>query len=345
MNKEPVFILGCTKSGTSLIRNLFDGHPAVFAAPAESHFFQYTGSWVSYFFRRSQPKNFTYDEMKDQLVKWVDFSNRRSNAVADGFTAGKWSLEMFKEIMFSKPVNNLRELSDLYIEGMYAALHNKPYPNLHFVEKSVENVEFASEWLQLYPNAKFIHILRNPYSNLVAIRKYMNSPRFPFSNRALVSMNSSYYFLYKNLRLINQAQYRVILYEDLLSEPEKIMKQLADFIGIDFAKTLLIPTVFGESWAGNSTSGKSFSGISKLNLERWKKDITKYEIAVVNELFPHVLKDFNFEIINPKNAKAGFLPREGIINHFMNKISYYYLPKPKTAFLDADRKRSKPGIF
>ena len=117
------------------MRNLFDGHPSVFAAPLESHFLQYTGSWVSYFFRRSQPKTYSYEEMKNQLTNWIDFSNRRLNAVADGFTAGKWNLEIFKEVMFSKPADNLRELSDLYIESMYAALYNKPLSGFTFCGK------------------------------------------------------------------------------------------------------------------------------------------------------------------------------------------------------------------
>ncbi len=329
MGKDPVFILGCTKSGTSLLRNLFDGHPCLFAIPAESHFFQYTGSWVNYFFRRSQPKNFTFDEMKNHLVRWIEFSNSRSNTVADGFTSGKWNLEKFKETMYSRPVYSLKELSDLYVECIYVSLYGKPFPDIRFVEKSVENAEFALEWLQLYPDARFIYILRNPYSNLVAIRKFMNAARFPFSNRAMLGMDNSYYFLYKNRKLIPSEKYKVVIYEDLIKQPEKIMEELAAFTGIEFNEILLSPTLSGEAWTGNSTSKISYSGISDLNLEKWKKEITKYEIKIVNEFFPHVLKDYNFEMIKPGDALTGFIPREGIVNHFMNKLSYYYLPRPR----------------
>lgn len=52
----PIFILGCTKSRTSMMRNLFDGHPDLFIVPAESHFFQNIGFWINYFFRRSAPQ-------------------------------------------------------------------------------------------------------------------------------------------------------------------------------------------------------------------------------------------------------------------------------------------------
>jgi hypothetical protein len=228
---------------------------------------------------------------------------------------------------------------------MYVSLFNSPYPNLHFVEKSVENAEFALEWLQLYPDAKFIHILRNPYSNLVAIRKFMHSSRVPFLNRALLSMHDSYYYLYKNSALINSSQYKVVIYEDLITQPRKTMEELAAFAGIDFQEVLLMPTIFGEVWRGNSTSGVSFTGVSDLNLEKWKKDITKYEVEIVNELFPHVLRDYGFEVTQTSDLKKTLLPKEGLLNYLLNKVSYYYLPKPKVILADADRKKSKKRHF
>ena len=173
----------------------------------------------------------------------------------------------------------------------------------------------------------------------------MHSVRAPFLNRALVSMHDSYYFLYKNLRLIDPSQYKIVIYEDLINQPEKIMKELSNFIGIDFHEILLAPTIFEKIWRGNSTSGISFSGISNVNLEKWKHDITKYEIAVVNELFPHVLRDYKFEVMDPADLEKNILPKEGLLNYLMNKISYYYLPKPKIILTDAERKKSKQRHF
>lgn len=331
MSLKPIFILGCTKSGTSMLRNLFEGHKDLFTIPAESHFFQCIGYWVSYFSRRSRPKNLSYEEMKLQLIEWVDFSNQKSNILADGFTAGKWNKEVFKQNILSTKVNSIRELSDLYIQSIYRSLYNEALPpQLRFMEKSVENAEFALDWLKLYPDAKFIHILRNPYSNLVAIRKFTNAKKFPFLNRCLNSMYNSYYYLYKNRRLIGAEQYKVIIYENLISNPEIIMKELADFIGIEYNEKLLHPTLFGDNWSGNSTSGIAFSGISNLNAERWKKEISNYEITMVNELFAHVVKDYGFEKVKPAHHILWRAKGEGFKNYIMNRIALYYLPKLKT---------------
>ena len=233
------------------MRNLFDGHPELFVVPTESHFFQNTGFWVSYYFRRTQPKKMSYEEMKTALINWIYFVDKKSNYRADGFTAGKWNKELFYQSMQAGAVNSLKELSDLYIQSMYYALYQKPIGDVRFVEKSVENAEFVLEWQQLYPDAQFVHILRNPYSNLLAIRKYLNGKSFPFIKHAVLSMYNSYYFLYKNLNLVNSDKYKVIIYDDLLAEPATTLKSVCSFLNIEYNDGLLTPSVLGEEWKGN----------------------------------------------------------------------------------------------
>jgi len=89
----------------------------------------------------------------------------------------------------------------------------------------------------------------------------------------------------------------------------------------------------------------NFSGVSDVNRDKWKKDITKYEVEIVNELFPHVLRDYGFDLMQTANLKKTIFPKEGLLNYLMNRISYYYLPKPKIILADADRKKSKKRHF
>ena len=70
---KPIFILGCTKSGTTLMRNLFDGHPDLFVIPFESHFFQNTGRGIEYSYRRTRPTSRTIEDKKEGLISWIEF--------------------------------------------------------------------------------------------------------------------------------------------------------------------------------------------------------------------------------------------------------------------------------
>jgi protein-tyrosine sulfotransferase len=334
MLKAPVFILGCHKSGTSLLRNLLDGHPSLFVIPTESHFFQNTGHWVDYYFRRTPPANLTFPEIKENLFNTIDSFNNRLDEVGDSFTKGKWNMDILRETLYSEHVTSLKDLSHLYVKSLYKSLFNKEYnSNLIWVEKSVENTEFALEWLQLYPDAKFIYILRNPYANLTAIKKFRKvtkSNSFPIKG-ALLSMHNSYYFLYKNLNFLSPAKFKVLKYEDLLEHPETIMKDISNFIGISYCQTLLQPTLLGELWSGNSSYGNKFTKISNENVNRWERNITKSEIFLVNKLFTHVLKDYEYEVINTANKNRGKAIKSGKLKEiFLNKILSYYLPTFKS---------------
>jgi len=329
MNK-PIFIAGCTKSGTTLMRNLFDGHSSLFSIPFESHFFENSGYWISYFFRRRRPEKLEFDGIKQNLFQWIIKMNKTSDNITDNFIAGKINENLFKEYIFSHNVKNLKELSDLYTKSIFYSLFKQEYSDsLRFVEKSVENSEMALDWLRLYPEAKFVHILRNPYSNIVAIRKYMSQNKFPFLKKAIFAMYNSYYHLYKNLRLINHNQYKVVRYEDVISQPEETMRDVSHFLDIDYSEILTIPTILGEPWGGNSTSGVKFNGVSKMNLEKWKTEITNYEIFLVNEFFGHVLSDFGFSKNETKSSVYKISPKESLKIYLANRALPFFLPRFK----------------
>ncbi len=295
---KPIFILGCSKSGTSLLRNLLDGHPDLFVIPTETHFFQNTGYWVNYSFRRSKPGTLSSDEKKERLLNWISVVNQAEDSVSDSFSANRWNLALMREVLTRARVASDKDLMDAYFHALYAGLFGSQLPDhLRIVEKSVENAEFAFELLKFYPDAKFLHIIRNPYSNLVALRKYAQhvrrSKKFPYLKNILFALYNSYYYLYKNSRVISA--YKIIRYEDLLTNPENTMRQVADFLEITYHDSLLTPTMFSEKWQGNSTSRIKFDSISKINMDRWKKEITSLEIWIVNHFFDFVLHDYGYE--------------------------------------------------
>jgi len=336
-NNKPIFILGCTKSGTSLLRNLLDGHPNLFVIPAETHFFQNIGIWVSYFFRKTAPKKQMIDEMKLSLINWLEISNTKTNELADGFSKGKWNIEIFEQNIRSKEVTSTKELFDLFVESLYLALYGETYKNqLRFVEKSVENTEFALDYLKLYPEAKFIHIIRNPYSNLVALRKFKKKAKeqnlkgnsYPLFS-AFNSMYQSYYALYRNQRLLNKEQYFVLKYEDLLNFPKENMTAIAQFLNIQYQDSLLQPTLIGRLWGGNSTNDVKFKNISNKNIDKWKDEITDFEIHSINSLFNHILEDFEYEKIKPKHGINRLTRKEGIMTYLINRLMFKFLPLSK----------------
>ncbi len=316
--QKPIFILGPHKSGTSLLRSLLDSHPALFVLPYETHIFDLAGYWVDYRFRRSIPQHKTPGEIKQACIELAMKYNTTMNSMADAQLKGQLDLEMFIEKMDCY-AGNLDELIATYFNAVYASLFGNDLPSdLRVVEKSVEHTEFAMDLASLFADAKFLHILRNPYSNVVALRRLLQTETrtYPFLRRIICSLNTSYYHLYRNARLLRN--YKIVRYEDLLREPQAVMRSVADFLEIEFTPSLLEPSSVGRVWTGNSSRGIPYRGISDANLELWRDEITHLEIHYVNRFFGFLLEDYGYPRLEPSRnlicPLASELPHIYVLN-------------------------------
>ena len=332
MNQEPIFIIGPHKSGTSLLRNLFDGHKDLFVIPIESHFFQHLGFWIDYGIRTQKPKDYNNQEIEKNYINWIKKSNTIPGGKSDSDTRGFWNLEKFK-ILLKENINDIRKknfksLIELYIESMFYSLYNKNIPeNKRIVEKSVDHAEFAIYLKKLFPKAKFIHIIRNPYSNLVSLRKFKSENGYPFMKSLMESFYNNYYYLYMNKRVI-ETDYYIIKYEDLINNPKQSIDKISDFLNIEKHEILYKPTVNGNLWEGNSTTNKRFKGISNSHLNKWKEEIYPLEINLINKNFKFILEKYNYEYIPYRNS---FFPnkKESFKHYFANRIFYKFFTKWK----------------
>ncbi|HOW91125.1 MAG TPA: sulfotransferase [Anaerolineaceae bacterium] len=331
---DPVFILGSHKSGTSLLRNLLDGVDGFFAIPIELHFFEYSGLWVDYPIRRSLPVNPGFDQVKRRILTAIEKSNQGASGSGkfggDSLVkAGKWDIQHLIAHLdqYGKPAfekKDLRGFIDVYVESVHLALRGElPPEGTRFVEKSVENAEFAALIKKLYPGAKFVHIVRNPYAALVSIRKFKPyKGKYPFLGTYIDALESSYYYAMQNPLFM--PDYLVVRYEDLLTDPEGTMHKVADHLDTPFTPVMLKPSAMGDEWKGNSMSGVEFQGISTYPLEAWKSEITPLEIELVNTQLPHVMREYQYETIHASASPLLPIKREMIRIYLANRFYLAY---------------------
>lgn len=193
------------------------------------------------------------------------------------------------------------------------------------VEKSIEHAEFAIDLKNIFPDSKFVHIIRNPYSNLVALRRYKmrKTQNFPVLTPDLSTLRNSFYHLYRNQRLLRS--YLVVRYEDILQRPKETTGKIANFIGIDYVDALVKPTSLGMEWADNSSRGKSFQGVSVENIDLWKTDINDLEIHFINEHFEFVIQDYGYEKLTPKHNYFPPVRNELPKTYLINGIASRYI--------------------
>ena len=326
-NKNYVFILGPHKSGSSLLRSLLDGHPNLFVIPIETHYFSLSKRfWVNYPFwsqkaesKKSDPKDFI-----QHVSNYVNNSSKYRDVQKADFI----DLEKFKTRLVENwpDLNQTKEEVVNYFDSIYYSMFSKPIDkDLIVVEKSVSNAENAIRFKNLFPGAKFIHIIRNPYANLLSFRNYRikMDNKFPSLRYLIECLKVNYYYMYKNQEIIDN--YCIVKYEDLVSNTSSEMQKIADYLEIPFNDDLLLPTSNGAKWIGNSTSDKNFGGVSSERTEGFASALTQVEVKIVNQLFDTVLRDYGYERLNKAESFFKFGRKETLKRYIYNRLYYYFI--------------------
>ena len=90
-----------------------------------------------------------------------------------------------------------------------------------------------------------------------------------------LSMRRSFEAAERNVRRLGEDRYLVLRYEDLVAGPGPTMRRTAGFVGIDWADSLLTPTVGGveatsnSTWAERRATGRIESG----GLDLWREEL------------------------------------------------------------------------
>jgi len=274
-----VFICGHPKSGTSLVRALFDSHPQLIVYPEES-----------LFFRRYLPQSSGLDlesrlELADRtlihIFRWnsrapvadqEDFPGRDYSAIP--FEAVRQELRRQIAAADRHPGDMLSAAILAYGEAGGAAGGQA----LRWVEKSPYNEYYADQIFAWWPQARCVHILRDPRDNFASYRRKHPdwAPEFFALNWSRSTRAG-----FENQKRFGAERYRILNFEDLARTPEAALHSLIEFLGIDWDASLAAPTRAGAQWQGNSMFAERFKQISAAPVGRWTNQLTALDAAVI----------------------------------------------------------------
>jgi len=157
---------------------------------------------------------------------------------------------------------------------------------------------FTPQLLEWYPNCRLIHTTRNPkavYASQAA--KYVK----PEQNRAVQTLMRFEQFVHINIQISWTARlhrklqdlpnYRLVRYENLVLEPEYEIRQLCEFLEIDFQPEMLKPRQFGSSFR---SIGNNKQGIERSSLERWRTSISRLAAKIIDLLHRRAYRSLGY---------------------------------------------------
>ncbi len=304
LRDHPLFICGHPKAGTSLVRAIFDSHPQLIVYPEETTFF-----------RRYLPQAAHLDlagqlDLADQYLIHI-FQWNRENPVPSqaGFPDRDYSpisYQQVRQALRGQIAQRCRHPGDILSAAVlaYGQVSGQASAQTRWwVEKSPYNEYFCGQIFEWWPEARCIHILRDPRDNYVSYRR--KHPEWSAEFFAANWKRSTLAGL-QNQQRYGAQRYRVVRFEDLTGAPATHLPQLADFLQIEWDASLAAPTRAGAQWQGNSMFAEQFNVISAAPVARWKSGLPPQDAAVIEWMDRSPMQTYQYspEISNHISATA-----------------------------------------
>ncbi len=296
---KPIFICGHRKSGTTMLVNLFDSVDNITTYPDDN------GLFYKFYPTIHENKKISLMQKKKKLL---DLNKNLLKIISSINCVKKNKDILIKNYnnfnkLYSKNLNNDLSLENI-IKSRITSFKNAFYPlndSLYWVEKTTSTEIYASYLSKLLPDSKFIHLIRDPRDNWASLKSGWNK-RYQRNNNSINELLFSLIFRLSigyemselNLNTIGKNRYKVIKYEDLVNNPKLIMRDISDFLQIDFSNKMLKTTNFGYIWKSNNFDGISKSLPLSFNVGSWYNRTSKNEIEIIEFYFKDFLKKNNY---------------------------------------------------
>ncbi len=273
--KPPFFIIGVPRSGTTLLSVMLGNHPDVYidgdsvGRPLARLYRRYlrgdcTGDGVSRsaFLRQLMARS--YKGRLQRLTEDVDWD------------ADSESIQQY----FYRVVHAFAERQGKKMWG-------DKTPELNFE---------LEEITQLFPEAKFIHLLRDPRPNALSLSGRQLYP-LPLAAAYWREINS---LACAQRDLLGAERFMMLRYEDLLDRPVESMKKVCSFLELDFVEDVVDP---GKNASTLSADAYVAPQLDKNRLEAWKRQMSEAQIKTVEGIVADLMLHFDYKPLLLNSAK------------------------------------------
>lgn len=273
---QRIFVVGCPRSGTTLLQGLLAAHPRIKSFP-ETHFF------LIAFPRNRLIRSITWPSLNTRKTMEKFLENLGRNDLQDKGQIGIFEQNYVKPFIHVLDYLTIESGKDIW------------------VEKTPGHLNFIDEIYKQIPNAKFIHIIRNGKEVVASLYETTNldfitwrKGKISFKhgltidqcikrwNKAL-SITENWY---------KMPDHFMVSYEDLIKSPRSILKNITSFLNIGFSPDMLRnESVFDEIVARHET----WKGQNQNPIQKPKNKFDYLFTEDQKEYIVHNLKTYNFQ--------------------------------------------------
>lgn len=290
LTAAPFFIVGCSRSGTTLLQVLIDAHPRL-AIPPESHIYDRFGPFLD-----------IYGDLTVRRCR-----NRFIGALLDDSFIRQWRLEatvadIERRVQRPDRVGVIDALFSLYAERKGA---------LRWGDKTPEHIRHLQEIRADFPHAKLIHLVRDGRDVAEAMRRMVFGPVSAVGLAGEWQREVSHWNEFCAAH--GSADTLLLHYEDLVTSPRETVDEVLRFIGepeLDtvsgYASSSLSRELATTQRAWHSSLGK---GITANKIGAYRQVFSSREIELFEAIAGERLAAYGYTPDNATPTAASFVER------------------------------------
>jgi len=301
------------RAGSFFVQSLFDGHEAVIMFPANFRSYDWEQSnltnpdqLINDFITQNQH---LFDS-RDSYLGDVDRKGKVVSLLGDkGDTHIQIDIATFKtvlKVLLQDETEMSRKRFFLFAHVALAHTLGKNICHLKyvFVHFHSKNTNSLLNLLSDFPNLHLLALVRDPRENWASYREVVKQiedrTSLPdISNRFIHHLKDHIQDFGQLLQLSHKLpaeHIKVIDLNRLHIVQEEGMKNLAQWLDIDFTSTLTQSTFLGQTWWGNAHDRKPLSGFSYERSQfKWPNRLSQSEIAIVEYLSYNIISALQYE--------------------------------------------------
>ncbi|MDS1269141.1 sulfotransferase [Lipingzhangella sp. LS1_29] len=225
VENRPIFVVGCPRSGTTLLQLMLHAHPRI-AIPPETRFV------LEAYTRRHEFGDLENREARRALAHWI--VRRRSSRFRD--------LGLERRAVSSQIRRGPRTLGSAL--GIVFRAYAHRFGKVRWGDKRPAYVHYIDELLRMFPNAQIVHLVRDG-RDCVGSLKHMSWYRHD-SVYAMATWAQAMDDADSARRRWGSDTVYELRYEDLVSDPKTELVGLCSFLGEEFDPAMLEPNAVAQ---------------------------------------------------------------------------------------------------
>jgi hypothetical protein len=297
-----IFIVGVSRSGTTLMRRILDRHPRV-AIATENHYLGHLVAWegARHYFRRVG--DLRDDAAVRRLVELIYSGDlQRRSRLRELSPYWRWLTERVPR----QDIEAYLLASDRTERGVFEAflrIYADRRGKAIMGEKTPAHLAYVETLLDWFPDARVVHCMRDPRAIHVSElrRRGEHASRFPYRQLVLVPALLEGFVLlqvvwtwavavgrHRTFARRHADRYRLLRFEDLVTRPEATLIDLCAFLGVELEPRMLEQKVTSKGALVGTT------GFDAGAAERWRAVIRPGAQRVIERLLGRRLEEMGY---------------------------------------------------